>query len=118
MTDAFSSLAKKRQSAPKIKAKRDPSSGQFEPSSPLNDPALLDQAIRWVRAIDELRPALLAFNDSTDSKVALVSEVSLLMLETLKLSMLDALSPDQEATRDAITPLLRAARFRPMGGRP
>lgn len=118
MSEAFSKLVQKRQSASKTKAKRDPSSGQFDPLSPLNDPALLEQAIRWVRAIDELSPVLLAFSDNLEPDVAGLAEVSFLTLGALKKSLLDALSPDQDAVRDATKPLLRAVRLRPMGNQP
>lgn len=43
------------------KLPRDSASGKFEPSSPLNDAALLRHAVEIVRATDTLTPVLLAF---------------------------------------------------------
>lgn len=116
MTDSFSKLAEKRQRPPKVKTSRDPSSGHFEPASPFTDPSMLDQAVRWVRAIDELRPLLLGFADDLDPKVVGASYVSLTVLDTLKQSMLEALSVDKDAVRDATKPLLRAVRRKSIGG--
>lgn len=100
---------------PARKLPRDASTGQFEPSDALNDSAKLDQAVRWVRAIDELRPLLLAFADDASPNVVAVAGVSCLMLDSLKQSMLDALSVDKVALRDATKPRLHAVRYVPGG---
>lgn len=113
MTDTFVKLVQKRQRAPKIK--RDQATGSFEGLWPQNDPALLDQAVRWVRAINEIRPVLLEFADSADPMVVSAAGISFAVLESLKNSLLDVLVVDKVALRDATKPLLRAVRLK-LGG--
>jgi hypothetical protein len=103
----------KASSSPKRKLSRDPATGTFEAPSPQNDPAILEQAVRWVRAIEELLPLFgVGGLDLEDEKSAMVIKVSGLCLSTLRQSMLDqlALADDKEFLREAKKPILRAAR--------
>lgn len=115
MTDLFSKLAEKRQRSPKVKTSRNLFSGHFDLASPLTDPSMLYQAVRWVRAIDELRPVLLAFADSPTPTIVASVNISLAVFDALKQSILDALSVDKEAFREAKKPLLRAVRLKSGG---
>jgi len=109
MTDAFTQVAKKRQQA--TRTRRDPLTGSFEGLTPQNDPALLDQCVRWVRAINELEPMLSALaSDAADPVAGEVMQITVRALEVLRASMLDALTLDPEMKRQAINPVLRAAR--------
>jgi len=98
---------------PKRKLLRDPSAGTFEAPSPLNDPAILDQAVRWVRAIDELLPIFEhVVAGLVDANSAKINEALALVLSTYKKSILDqlALADDKEFLKSAKNPVLRAAR--------
>lgn len=109
MTDAFTKAAKKRQQTPKTR--RDPSTGSFEGLTPQNDPALLDQCVRWVRAINELEPMLSALaSEADDPATRHAIAITARSLEVLRATVLDALTVDPELKRQATNPVLRAAR--------
>jgi hypothetical protein len=114
MTAAFTKTAQKRQSPSKLK--RSPESGQIEAASPSNDPAILAQAIRWVRAIDELAPALDSFADDDNREVVALMGATSRVLQTLKRSMLDALAVDPDSLREVKKPVLRVAHLSRYGG--
>lgn len=80
---------------------RDPKTGKFEDVSPLNDPALLDQAVRIVKAINELeRPlAVLATNPSEmdDGRNAQLAAAFGAFLAVWRDSILQQLAADPES---------------------
>ena len=117
MTDAFSQKAAKRLRAPKIK--RDPASGTFDSLSPLNDTAMLEQAVRWVRSITELEPLIVDLaREASDPTARQAMQITAAALSVLRASMLDALSADRDldAVRDLTKPVLKAARLVRQGG--
>jgi len=97
----------------KRKLPRDPGSGRFEVPSPQNDPALLDQAVRWVRAIDQLHP-LFEFASKQkggDDRNVAVHRLVAEMLTAYKKSFIEGLSlaDDKEYLRRAKNPLVTAS---------
>lgn len=112
MTDAFSQKAAKRQRAPKLK--RDPVSGAFEGSTPLNDPDLLLDVVRCVKAIRQLQPVIAGMANDKDAPEGLCQSMQFtgMVLQSLGQTMLDALSAhsDLEVVSSLSKPVLTAPR--------
>lgn len=99
----------------KRKPAHDPDTGRFEARSPMNDPAMLEQTVRWVRAIDELEPLIKGmhegFGDEGDQRSAVAMKAVDIALSTMKASMIEALAIDPQSKREALKKPLRAARL-------
>lgn len=97
-------------STSKKKPSHDPSTGQFESRTPMNDPAMAQQAVRWVRAIDELAPLFEkgAWDGSLQAHYAGGMDGVGLVLKTLKQSLLEGLSvaDDKDFYKSARKPVL------------
>lgn len=87
---------------------RDPKSGRFEADSPLNDPALLEFAVRTFRALDHLEPIFRAIGQSADAQARQFAAVGF-VLAGMREDIRDQLVLDKAALREATKPLLRAA---------
>lgn len=96
---------------------RAPETGRFESASPLNDPAILEQTVRWVRAITELEPlvkhmqASFANGGTPEDVRASAGMLAVDMtLAGLKASLLEALSVEPAEKRRALSPEVSALR--------
>lgn len=89
--------------------------GQFEPLSPHEDPELLDQLVRLVRAVRDIQPMIaatvLAFKQLDDKDSAQLASLVGHYLNTLKDQALRSLSVDPEAQKDAKKARLDAKRL-------
>ena len=93
-------------------APRDPNSGKFEAGSPLNDPELMDYALRIVRAVDDLQEpiakmAIYAEDETSAKGMAFVGAT----LAVLRDAILRQLAADPESLREAKKKRLDAKRL-------
>lgn len=97
-TDRTKTATKKRGAARNDK-------GQFEPLSPYEDPELLDQLVRLVRAVRDIQPMIaatvLAFKQLDDKESARLASLVGHYLDTLKAEALRSLSADPESQKEA-----------------
>jgi hypothetical protein len=91
---------------------RDDQTGQFEAASPFTDPQLADQAVRIVRAVDDLAPVLALFaREGEGDGVQAIAAFSGAFLAVLRDVMLRELAADPEALREAKKTRLDAKRL-------
>lgn len=92
------------QATPKRKTGRSSSTGKFESPSPYEDPLLLDQLVKVVRAVRDLEPTLaasvLVFKQLGDKESAAMASLAGVYLATLKAEALQALAVDPESLRE------------------
>jgi len=94
---------------------RDVASGKFEQADALADPALMDFALKTVRAIAHLEPLLAALavapHEPEDHERAQLCATCGLLLSLLKTSMLEQLAADPESLAEAKKKLVEVARL-------
>lgn len=90
---------------------RDAQSGQFEAASPFSDPNLADQAVRVVRAVDELAPIVAEFAREGEDCVRHIAAFSGAFLAVLRDVMLRELTADPESRREAKKMVVEAKRL-------
>jgi hypothetical protein len=113
MTDQFQKVAKKRERP--SKRPRNPDTGKFEDVDPLNDPDLLDQCVRWIRAAEELTPLLAVLarqqGQGEEERFTRVGAKYLgAFLLAFRGTLVDAISFDKRALREAKNPLVLTRR--------
>lgn len=94
---------------------RDAVSGKFEQADPLADPAVMDFALKTVRAIQHLEPLLAglaaASHEPEDHVRSQMCAACGLLLSVLKTSMLEQLAADPESLAEAKKKRVEAARL-------
>jgi hypothetical protein len=89
--------------------------GQFEPLSPYEDPELLDQLVRLVRAVRDIQPMIaatvLAFKQLDDKDSAQLASLVGHYLDTLKDQAVRSLSVDPESQKEAKKARIEAKRL-------
>lgn len=96
----------------KASLSRDSQTGQFEAASPFTDPHLADQAVKIVRAVDDLAPVLAAFaREGEGDGVQAIAAFSGVFLAVLRDVMLRELAADPEALREAKKKQIEAKRL-------
>lgn len=110
MTDASSTPEKAKRRLP-----RNPHTGTFEAPSPLNDPAILEAAVNWVRSIDKLHPlfeAIAKANKKQDPQSFAVHQLLADVLAGYRQVFLQQLSMADDPEP------YRRAKLKPMGHTP
>lgn len=98
------------------KKPRSAASGRFEVATPINDPGVADQAVRWVRAMDELLPMLAELSKPGDDgwlpEFQVASAEAGVLLRSLRQALMQGLKAgdDKEFYREASKKLLTAPR--------
>lgn len=96
----------------KVSPARDDQSGQFEPASPFSDPHLADQAVKIVRAVDDLAPVVGAFaREGEGDGVQAIAAFTGAFLAVLRDVMLRELAADPESRREAKKQRVEAKRL-------
>lgn len=92
------------QATPKRKTGRSLTSGKFQVASPYDDPVLLDELVKVVRAIRDLEPMLAAsvlmFKQLGKTEAAAMAGVTGVHLSVLKAKALEDLAADPESLRE------------------
>lgn len=88
----------------KRKPARNPTSGKFDAGDPFTDPDLMDNLVRYVRAITALEPLLsgvvLAYKQMGDEEAAQMVSVAGFVLADLKQQALQSLAVDPESRNE------------------
>ncbi len=94
---------------------RDAASGKFEQADPLADPALMDFALKTVRAIQHLEPVLAgvaaAPHDADDHDLSKLCAIAGLCLSAIKDAMLEQLAADPESLAETKKRRIEARRL-------
>jgi hypothetical protein len=113
MTGQFQKVAKKRERP--SKRARNPESGKFEEVDPLNDPDLLDQCVRWIRAAEELAPlmAALARSQGDGDEEAMTRMGAKFIggwLLAFRATLVDQIAHDKDSSREVKKPRVLTSR--------